>query len=1676
MEWLSHSNKKHCELCKTPFRFTKLYDPKMPKSLPALVFLRHLLSRGVRFLLTSLRLSLIAVVWFAWLPWSMRACWRLLFWLGDGGWAMWGRSAVQITGQQALEISRERARRLGMDPLATQTDLTQPSSRPTGARSLPGALWSSSMVGMLSGAFQRGSGRSATQMVLDMSHRILGLEPVMTDPPLTLPYSPGIDPSHHLSEHALRDSSLLSNITFLNQLTDSPALNKVVIDILEGQMIALFVVVVSILIFLIREWVVQQQFGVNLEGEMNGELEARLNPADANAGPRAVAEDQPQEARDHVEPGGDPEPRPQGSETSEGPPETSVGASATQDDVEDDADVSNGSESLQLTNEDASSVSLANQDTERELPDTGDAAQFISHRHRRRPRLQPRNSSSTAVQIHRAIEEVTQSQPEHSPSSGKIMKLWLQGNRDMDEFLKNARREELTTDLQLTIDVLTQLQKIDPTGQIPATLQIADKIIAKADARSIASYGENNEEDPREPQETSEYALMDNQSRSSARDKGKRKMLHNSTQSPPLEATPPYDLVGTPDHASTSKSPLQIAHDDGVDVSETWSPVPAETPHRPIPESPGHHWSACDASAQRYMESNRLDTSSLQTTRSRSSSIDGRASSNSEASYPDTSGESSLEPSHNGHERPPVQEVQRNPAGTDLPRGPRPGILHNAIDWFWGDIDANQPPNDLLAINLGENAPQNLNNQHLEEIAHRMGDEPRNPNPFGPDVDDEDDGAEAVLLAAPDLEDAEAIEDGEDFDGILELAGVRGPLAGLFQNAMFTVVLLSAAVTAGIWIPYMWGKVVLVILANPIWIFVKLPLRWISLFAELTADLTLFFGGSILSWLDRLTRLFLAFLLPSTPFLTRYTQSSFLSDSALLMSERALDRIAKFILATSFRMSATDYPVFSVTSHRALQSLKTIPRDLSDSFCELLVSIYQGGTGPIRSLMWPWTLSHFDLQSFHLLTKWIDQGCEIASKSISALILSIGKLRASSLNIEIPKQTSMLDPGPASIRWTAMDRLITILAGYAMFSVLGAAYVRRGTPFSTSEQGRKLEGIIHSGLVQAGGILKVVIIISIEMIVFPLYCGVLLDFALLPLFHGATFLTRLEFTRNSPWTSAFVHWFVGTCYMFHFALFVSLCRKILRRGVLYFIRDPDDPTFHPVREVLEKSVTSQLRKIGLSALVYGALVIVCLGSVVWGLMYTFEGVLPIYWSSNEPVLEFPVDLLFYNFLMPLAVKSLRPSTGLQVLYAWWFQKCARLLRLTWFLFGEPREDEEGHYVRTTWTARLLRKCPKLEEIIIVQKGQDPPEDGQVDVYFVRDGRLVKTPGSDQVRVPRGQRVFVEVTEADDMAETSSQTRPENSEHERLQSYTKVHIPPWFRVRIGLFVFLIWIFAAITGVGMTIIPLVLGRMIFAALFSNHLRMNDVYAFAIGVYILGAIFYGAYHYEKGIVRAKRLLRVHCGSLTQALHQAYGFLVNTSKLLYSFTAFAFILPGLFAFLFELYIIIPLHTYFAADEKHVIHLVHDWTLGVLYVKIISRVILGYSHSRPARALRAITRHGWLKPDIGLATRFFILPAIVLLGTAILAPLPLAWLSLRLVRLDDMTDLSPTQIYRYSYPATLAAGFLMVLLYFFALVVRRWRQSIRDEVYLVGERLHNLGDPRGGSRPMAATAAAATA
>ena len=63
MEWLKHSRKKVCELCKHPFTFSPVYNQNMPERLPVGVFAKGMVLKVCKKILTLLRSILVASVW-----------------------------------------------------------------------------------------------------------------------------------------------------------------------------------------------------------------------------------------------------------------------------------------------------------------------------------------------------------------------------------------------------------------------------------------------------------------------------------------------------------------------------------------------------------------------------------------------------------------------------------------------------------------------------------------------------------------------------------------------------------------------------------------------------------------------------------------------------------------------------------------------------------------------------------------------------------------------------------------------------------------------------------------------------------------------------------------------------------------------------------------------------------------------------------------------------------------------------------------------------------------------------------------------------------------------------------------------------------------------------------------------------------------------------------------------------------------------------------------------------------------------------------------------------------------------------------------------------------------------------------------------------------------------------
>jgi E3 ubiquitin-protein ligase MARCH6 len=1560
MEWLSHSQKKHCELCKTPFRFTKLYDPNMPQSLPTHIFVSHTTKYLFRKLLLWMRAGLVVNVWLGWLPYLMRSVWSFLFWLSDEG----------LGGRPSL---------LGLDVdlLTTYGTNVCPSSP------LFAATTTVSTIGGVINNLPPDSAR--------LVKGLYGINLTLSDPVYstilrilfgTTDQTTAVNATTTRLPETPNHGSLLSGVGFLGNLTRHSAVNRAVIAILEGQIITVLVIVCFILIILVRDYVVQQQPEINMRAAFaaaENQQPGLLNPAQLEVEARDIFEGAPHDGADEIADSSDETT----SETLDYQPETPA---------------------------ESSSRPLLPSIVPPDLAQARPMQDF----------------DRTTVHEYLDIYRAAGGDPEKILELARERQLevrldyWMRLTRSM----MDRRREIMNPD--------TQAGPSRAEHESDAGDDSASKPSEAADAKGKGKLVEDQPEDKliEDIQEAVRHPI------------GNPLRPRANTDGPPISnainplANNSWSFADLPNETFSPWTPeLPVPADPLREASGSWSP------HIPDPEEDGDL---------------RWDT-------------------------PESSEMASRPPSSLGPE-PPHLDVGPNvlpaqpPRQAAPPRPPRPdpeGLVGRVADFMWREVDDIDDA-DLAPVNfLGDFGEDNLDEEPQGNAL---------PNP--PDRDRE--VAEAAAAAGLD---AEAIEDAEDLEGILELLGMRGPVAGLFQNAIFCAFLVSITIFVGVFIPYNLGRLAIWGLANPMRI--ARILFSFSKFVQDCALLTLGLCGSTIA--ESVRVLSRAFMLKPV---AEYSQG--MVNASWTMAVGAANRIGGSFVTELPLISAAEMRNFSAISHEALLSLKEHIALTFSGLWGLLAFLFSGD----------YTLKGAATFGVNILaTVW---------DGLKGLPTAIANPSSWVLDLSLPESTGPINPALAS--WSGSDRFWAILAGYLAMSLIAGLYLRRGTPFSTTQAARDWEASLIDGLKQASGVMKVILIISIEMLVFPLYCGMLLDLALLPLFEDVTIKSRLLFTINYPITSIFVHWFIGTGYMFHFALFVSMCRKIMRKGVLYFIRDPDDPEFHPVRDVLERSVATQLRKILFSAFVYGALVVVCLGGVVWGLYLSLSNVLPIHYSSNEPVLEFPIDLLFYNFLMPFAVRFFKPASGLHAMYTWWFRRCARALRITWFLFGERRIDEEGHLVLKPdspdrqlpfWRQAFLeidgsghvvarswrgifeggtakRPTVKKEHMMLYNvRKSNLVQSGQL----ISDGRFVRSPASDQVKIPKGVSVFLDVNENN----TRRDDLPDrDTDLYSSKQYQLVYVPPHFRVRIFLFILFIWIFAAVTGVSITIVPLVFGRWMFKRLIPGHIRSNDVYAFSIGIHILGSAAYALFHARSIYGAAKERLGAVAETVLQrdGVRRVFGAVALTTRVIYTYFFVLVVFPLFAASLMELYALIPLHEVMygatldkhggkpnkVANPVHTIRVIQAWTIGLLYLKLALRITnTWFRGSRMSNAARAVLRRGWLDPDVSILTRSFIIPAVAVWLAAVATPLLLARSTIAHGLADTLVaasgpapdgalpdpalrDAYLVLIYRLSFPLMALAIVSGITLWSVVGVFRTWQVRIRDEAYLIGERLHNFG------------------
>ncbi|ODV93210.1 hypothetical protein PACTADRAFT_51830 [Pachysolen tannophilus NRRL Y-2460] len=383
---------------------------------------------------------------------------------------------------------------------------------------------------------------------------------------------------------------------------------------------------------------------------------------------------------------------------------------------------------------------------------------------------------------------------------------------------------------------------------------------------------------------------------------------------------------------------------------------------------------------------------------------------------------------------------------------------------------------------------------------------------------------------------------------------------------------------------------------------------------------------------------------------------------------------------------------------------------------------------------------------------------------------------------------------------------------------------------------RSIKRNIYFVLFDIYAILKVYTIFSIELIYFPAICGFLIDLVSSPIFLPAEnynfkdskFLTSslfFTFLRNDYFLRFIIYWITGTLYMSWFALYVGLLRTyVIRRGVLFFIRSPDDPNSRLVHDALVRPFLLQLSRIALSGFVYAVFITVYIGVVTFGTRLLTEKLFPMKIKLISTFFFTAAYTIFYKLkkpFVPLVTKYVR------IYWYFAFNYCCETLRLSSFMVGKDNINERGYiHYRSLYHRFFKREKPNYDRPVSAKSVSSYLRDNpQVNAVFIPNGDFIRAPDNDNVSRLYLKKLFVVVTSDDKLLKTKENQNKNKNRKERVDNllgdedevdnvttHTVVYRPPNFGYRNILLLCMLWIFAIILICGFLITANIIGTPI------------------------------------------------------------------------------------------------------------------------------------------------------------------------------------------------------------------------------------------------------------------------
>jgi E3 ubiquitin-protein ligase MARCH6 len=268
-----------------------------------------------------------------------------------------------------------------------------------------------------------------------------------------------------------------------------------------------------------------------------------------------------------------------------------------------------------------------------------------------------------------------------------------------------------------------------------------------------------------------------------------------------------------------------------------------------------------------------------------------------------------------------------------------------------------------------------------------------------------------------------------------------------------------------------------------------------------------------------------------------------------------------------------------------------------------------------------------------------------------------------------------------SIARTHFDGLITTLVGYMLLAASLILVYGIQTAFFAAmlHRARLVIGLSYI-------VIKVAILVVFEICVFPLVCGMWIDACTLRLFN-ATLADRTAAYEHAPGTVVFIHWLVGMVYVFYFATFVFMLREVFRPGVLWFLRNLNDPDFNPIQEMIQLPVYRHVRRFLTTVTIFGFTVVLLLllpikmieaGQEMVEAFFGVNLIVPYNVAQTSETLssELSIELLWLHAALPALLEQSYVREWTKNSLKLWGMCVSWLLGLRSYLMGEPSHNDQ----------------------------------------------------------------------------------------------------------------------------------------------------------------------------------------------------------------------------------------------------------------------------------------------------------------------------------------------------------------------------------------------------------------